>query len=174
VRARTRIKIITSITSVVVLGVVLAACGSSGSKSGAKSTTSATETPTLPATTTTTSPPSPQQGTATPSTGLHDGQTIQVKVTGFLPVPKNPVGINECAQKGTANVDTPDCALNLIVPIKINPDGTGTASFKVASTKIGSANHTCGGDTRCFLSIGELSADPKVERTDDVNLTFAS
>jgi len=167
------VRVRTTIMSVVVLGVVLAACSSSGSKGGSATTVQQT-TPTLPATTTTTSPPSPQQGTATPSTGLHDGQVIQVKVTGFLPVPKNPVGINECAQKGNANVDTPDCALNLIVPIKIQPDGTGSASFTVAAKDIGSAKHVCGGDTRCFLSIGELSADPKVERTDDVNITFAS
>jgi hypothetical protein len=153
---------------------VLAACGSSGSKSGEKSTTTVQQTtPTLPATTTTTSPPSPQQGTVTPSTGLKDGQTVQVKVTGFLPVPKNPVGINECAQKGDAEVDTPDCAIDHIATIKINPDGTGSASFTVISTKVGSANHVCGGDTRCFLSIGELSADPNVERTDDVDLAFA-
>jgi hypothetical protein len=150
---------------------VLAACGSSGKKAA---TTTVTQTPTLPATTTTTSPPSPQQGTATPSTGLKDGQAIQVAVTGFTPVPKNPVGINECAQKGDASVDAPDCALDHIVILKIQPDGTASATFKVVASKVGSNAHDClEAGTRCFLSIGELSADAKVMRTDDVDLTFA-
>jgi hypothetical protein len=159
------------LTGVVLLVAVLAACGSSGKKAAP---TTVTQTPTLPPTTTTTSPPSPQQGTATPSTGLKDGQAIAVAVHGFLPVPKTPVGINECAQKGDANVDAPDCALDHIVVIKIKPDGTGTATFKVVASKVGSNNHNClEAGTRCFLSVGELSAAAKVERTDDINLTFA-
>jgi Neocarzinostatin family. len=141
-----------------------------------KATTStvAQTTPTLPPTTTTTLPPSPQQGTATPGTGLKDGDTITVAVTGFLPKPKNPVGINECAQKGDASVDTPDCAIDHIAILTINADGTGTATFKVLGANVGSAKHSClDADTRCFLSVGELSADPKVERTDDIDLEFA-
>jgi hypothetical protein len=136
--------------------------------------TSSTATPTLPAATTTTSPPSPQQGTATPNSGLKNGQVISVSVHGFLPIPKAPVGINECAQKGNANVGSPDCALGSIVIIKLKPDGTGTAMFKVLASKVGSANHNClEAGVRCFFSIGELSAAAKVERTDDVNLKFA-
>jgi len=163
----------------VLLIAMLTACGSSGKKASSTTvttaaSTSSTATPTLPATTTSTSPPSPQQGTATPSTGLKDGQSISVAVHGFLPVPKTPVGINECAQKGDANVDSPDCALGSIVIVKIKADGTGTATFKVLASKVGSNNHNClEPSTRCFLSIGELSAAAKVERTDDVNLTFA-
>jgi hypothetical protein len=170
VRARTTIAV------AVVLVALLGACGSSKSNGSKNNSTTTVEqtTPTLPATTTTTSPPSPQQGTATPNTGLKDGDSVTVSVTGFTPVPKNPVGINECAQKGTASVDTPDCAIDHIVILKIKADGTGSATFKVLGANVGSAKHNClDADTRCFLSIGELSADPKVERTDDVNLKFA-
>jgi hypothetical protein len=160
------------LTGAALLIALLAACGSSGSSKASQTTV--TQTPTLPATTTTTSPPSPQQGTATPSTGLKDGQAIAVAVTGFLPVPKTPVGINECAQKGDASVDTPDCAIDHIAIVKIKSDGTGTATFKVVASKVGSNNHNClEAGTRCFLSIGELSAAAKVERTDDIDLTFA-
>ncbi len=181
IRGGTTVRARTTITSVVVLVLLLAACSSSKSSkngSGDTSTTTSTvaqTTPTLPPTTTTTSPPSPQQGTATPNTGIKDGDKIMVKVTGFLPVPAAPVGINECAQKGDANVDTPDCAIDHIVIIKIGADGTGSAEFTALATKVGSANHNClDADTRCFLSIGELTADANAMRTDDVDLTFAA
>lgn len=156
---------------------VLAACGSSGSKADnttAKTTSPpATETPTLPATTTSTSPPSPYKATATPTEGLTDGQEITVSVTDFGA--GKTLGINECAEVGDAEVGAPDCALDHIKTIKTAADGTGTSAFNVVIDNVGSAKHDCKDpETRCFLSIGELSADPAAQRADDINITFAS
>lgn len=150
---------------------VLAACGSSGSDKASQTTV--TQTPTLPPTTTTTSPPSPYKATVTPTTGLTDGQAVTVSVTGFTA--GKTLGINECAQVGDAEVGAPDCALDKIKTIKVGADGTGTSPFNVAIGNVGSAKHDCKDpSTRCFVSVGELSADPNAQRADDVDLTFAS
>jgi Neocarzinostatin family len=159
---------------------VVAACGSSGSDKAkdttpttATSTTPPTETPTLPEVTTTTSPPSPYKATAAPTEGLTDGQEITVSVTDFGP--GKTLGINECAEIGDADVGAADCALDHIKTIKTAADGTGTSKFNVVIANVGSAKHDCKDPaTRCFLSIGELSADPNAQRADDINLKFAS
>ncbi|HZJ26399.1 MAG TPA: hypothetical protein VFF40_05220 [Acidimicrobiia bacterium] len=45
----------------------------------------------------------------------------------------------------------------------------------VKSTDIGANAHDCGAaDTRCFLSVGELIADADAERSEDIDITFAS
>jgi Neocarzinostatin family len=165
---------------VVALVAVLAACGSSGSDKAADttvattaSTTPPTETPTLPATTTSTSPPSPYKATATPTEGLTDGQEIDVSVSEFGA--GKTLGINECAEVGDADVGAADCALDHIKTIKVAADGTGTSKFNVVIANVGSAKHDCKDPaTRCFLSIGELSADPAAQRADDIDLKFAS
>lgn len=155
---------------------VLAACGSSGSSKADKTTATtsppATETPTLPATTTSTSPPSPYKATATPTDGLTDAQEITVSVSDFGA--GKTLGINECAEIGDADVGAADCALDHIKTIKVAADGTGTSPFNVVINNVGSAKHDCKDpETRCFLSIGELSADPAAQRADDIDLTFA-
>jgi hypothetical protein len=156
----------------VALVAVLAACGSSGSKKSAD-TTAATATPTLPATTTSTSPPSPYKATATPTEGLTDGQEISVSVSDFGA--GKTLGINECASTNEGDVGAADCALDKIKTIKTAADGTGTSKFNVAIANIGSNKHDCKDPaTRCFLSIGELSADPNAQRADDIDLKFAS
>jgi hypothetical protein len=160
----------------VALVAVLAACGSSGSskaKDTTAKTTAATATPTLPATTTSTSPPSPYKATATPTEGLTDGQEITVSVSAFTA--GKTLGINECASTNDSDVGAADCALDKIKTITVGADGTGTSKYNVSIANIGANKHDCKDPaTRCFLSIGELSADPNAQRADDVNLTFAS
>lgn len=155
---------------------LLAACGSSGSgkaKNTTANTTAATATPTLPATTTSTSPPSPYKATATPTEGLTDGQEITVSVSNFKA--GLTLGINECASTNEGDVGGPDCALDKIKTIMVAADGTGTSKFNVAIANVGSNKHDCKDPaTRCFLSIGELSADPNAQRSDDIDLKFAS
>ena len=154
---------------------LLAACGSSGSKAKntTANTTAATATPTLPATTTSTSPPSPYKATATPTEGLTDGQEITVSVSNFKA--GLTLGINECASTAESDVGAADCALDKIKTIMVGADGTGTSKFNVAIANVGANKHDCKDpQTRCFLSVGELSADPNAQRSDDIDLTFAS
>jgi hypothetical protein len=168
------VKFRTVLTLVVALTAVLAACGGdSSNKKAANPTTPSTATPTLPSTTTTTSPPSPHKASVTPTTGLTDGQTVTVTVSKFKA--GLTLGINECAQKGQAAVDAPDCALDHIATLKVGADGTGTGTSKVYSSNIGAKKHDCADPTtRCFISVGELSADPKAQRADDVDLKFGA
>jgi hypothetical protein len=162
-------------TAVAVIGFVgLAACGSS-SKSGTGSTptTTAAETTTTaaPEPTTTTSPPSPYKATGEPTTGLAAGAAVKVSVSNFKA--GLTLGINECAQQGTADVGAEDCDLGGIKTLTVAADGTGTGTIKVKDKAIGSNAHDChAADTRCFLSVGELTADPNAQRSDDINLTF--
>jgi hypothetical protein len=155
----------------IALVALLGACGSSSKKSSAPATTPTTAAPA--ATTTTTSPPSPYKASATPTTGLTNGQKVTVTVSAFKA--GLTLGINECAQAGTADVGAADCDLGGIQQIKVAADGTGTGTINVKSSGIGAKKHDCSApDTRCFLSVGELSADPNAQRSDDINLTFAS
>lgn len=149
---------------------LLAACGSD-SKSSDTTTTKAKETTTTAKESTTTAAKGPT-GTAAPNTGLTDGQTITVSVSGFKPNTQN-VGVNECAaDTPDADVGEGDCWLSGIALITIDAEGKGSTQFTV-SQKPDTANpHECTGTTRCFLSIGELTADANAQRTGDVPLAF--
>ena len=144
------------------LVLVAAACGSSG---GSKSSDSKSST------TTTTKAKAKPSATATPTTGLTNGAAVTVTAKGFTA--GKTIGINECAQAGTAEVGAADCDLSNLPTITIGSDGTGTGVIKVSSGPLGQAQHMCTtAGTRCFLSVGEL-AEGDVERADDVDLTFA-
>jgi hypothetical protein len=157
---------------------VLVACGGDDddSASGDNSTTTAaqtdqTATPTLPSTTTTTSPPSPYKATVTPTSGLTDGQEVTISVTGFKAGVT--LGLNECAQKGDGEVGANDCALDHLATLTVGADGTGTGTTKAYMKDIGANKHDCtAADTRCFFSVGELTADANAQRADDVDITF--
>ena len=152
----------------------VAGCSSSSKSSTGTNTTAATSPATTSAggETSTTAAPSKYKATATPTTGLKAGSAVTVTASNFTAGKK--LGINECAQKGNANVGAEDCDLGGIVVINVGANGTGTGVIKVKTTGIGSNNHNCmGATTRCFLSVGELSADPNAERADDVNLHFS-
>jgi major membrane immunogen (membrane-anchored lipoprotein) len=155
----------------IALVAVLAACGSSDKKTTPAATTPPTTA--APATTTTAAPANPYKAEATPTDGLKEGDQVTVTVSGFKP--KLVLGINECAQTGPdGEVGEKDCDLGGIKTITVGADGTGTGKSTVKSKGIGANAHDCSkADERCFLSVGELSADPKAQRADDVDLHFA-
>jgi hypothetical protein len=124
-------------------------------------------------TTTTKAKAAKPSATADPTTGLAEGQEVTVKVKDFKA--GLTLGINECAQAGEAEVGEGDCNLSGIKTIDVGTDGTGTGTIPVTKGPIGENAHMCGTpDVRCFLSIGELTADPNAQRTDDIDLTFAA
>ena len=170
------VKFRTAIALVVVLTALLAACGGDDddSTTAAESTTPSTATPTLPPTTTTTSPPSPYKATVTPTTGLTEGATITVTVSDFKP--GLTLGINVCANVEGKEFDETgkDCDLTNLKTLTVGPDGKGTGTSTVHVKPIGANNDDCSKvGTQCFVSVGELSADPNAQRADDINLTFA-
>ena len=152
----------------IALVALLGACGSSSKK------TAATTPPTTaaPATTTTTSPPSPYKLTVTPTTGLTNGQAVQVSVAGFTA--GKTLGINECSS--TTDDSGSGCDLGGIKTIKVGSDGTATATFNVKVGPFGADKVVCTSLTApdtCLLSAGELIADPNAQRSNTVDLSFA-
>ncbi len=156
----------------VALVAALSGCGSS-SKPAANPTPATTPPTSAPAaTTTTTSPPNPYKASATPTTGLKDGDTVTVTISGFKP--GLTLGINECST--TTDNSGSGCDLGGIKIIKSGADGGGTAPFKVKAGPFGKDKIVCTklkAPEHCLLSVGELSADPKAERSNDVPLVFA-
>jgi len=139
----------------------LGACGSDDEKSSGSDET-----------TTTTEGKSKPSASATPTTDLTQDQEVTVSVKGFKS--GLTLGINECAQAGDAEVGQNDCDLSAIKTITVGSDGTGTGPMIVSKGPIGQAAHMCGTpDVRCFLSVGELTAEPDAQRADDIDLTFA-
>jgi hypothetical protein len=115
----------------------------------------------------------PYKATADPTTGLTDGAAVSVSVEGFTAGKQ--LGINQCASTNESEVGAEDCNLEGIAVLTVGADGTGTGTINVKATGIGSNGHDClAAETRCFLSIGELVADPNAERSDDIDLTFTS
>jgi len=155
-------------TAVVLL---LAGCGSSSKKSSPPATTPPrTE---APSTTSMTAAPSPYKATATPTTGLKDGDKITVTVSGFKP--NLTLGINECSTK-TDNTGS-GCDLTGIQTIKTGADGSATGSITIKVGPFGKDKVVCTqvkAPDYCLISVGELSADPNAERSNDIKLSFAS
>jgi hypothetical protein len=152
----------------VALVAALGACGSSSKATPATTPTTAAP----PTTTSTTTPPSPYKATGSPTTGLTNGQAVTVKISGFKPGLQ--LGINECST--TTDNSGSGCDLGAIQIIKAGADGSGTATFKVKVGPFGGAKIVCTAlkkPDHCLLSVGELSADPKAERSNDVPLAFA-
>jgi curli biogenesis system outer membrane secretion channel CsgG len=89
---------------IVLAGLVLAACSSSKSSS--------TATTVAPAATTTSAAGPSQNITITPSTGLHDGQTVRIVGTGYTKSGEQ-LQVTECADKGQAT-GAGDCDLRNI------------------------------------------------------------
>jgi hypothetical protein len=158
---------------VAIVALVAVVAGCSSSDKPAADTTPAT-TPTTPppaSTTTTTAPASPYKATATPTTGLKDGQPITVKISGFSPGLQ--LGINECAT--TTDDSGSGCDLGGIVIITSAADGTGSAVFNVKVGPFGADKVVCTAlkaPEHCLISVGELKAGD-VERSNDVPLQFA-
>lgn len=164
--AMRQLKVMRLLAVVAAGAIVFAACGSDDDNKSDTTTTAAKET-------TTTTKANPFQATAEPTTDLAEGATVTVKVSGFTP--GKTLGINECAQAGDAEVGAADCALSGIKTLTVGDDGTGEGTTTVTKGPIGENAHMCGTpDVRCFLSVGELTAEPDAERSDDIDLTFAA
>jgi hypothetical protein len=153
---------------VMATAVLLAACGSSSKKSSSSTTT----TPTTAASTSSSAAPPAQSLTITPDTGLSDGQTVQLKGTGFAKAGET-LQATECADKGT-QTGAGDCDLrNLKVLGAADSSGTVSGSFTVHKGPFGSNNIVCSASQKCLVSIATAGvAQPDQVAAQDI--TFAS
>jgi len=146
-----------------VVTLVLAACGSSGGSKSSDTTT------TKPKSTSTTTKAPAQTVTITPSTGLTDGQTVTVVGKGYTPGAQN-IGANECADKGD-QTGAGDCDLGGTKTAIPDSSGTVTFQFVVKKGPFGANQIICTGDTKCLISVSELTASPTQVATGEI--TFA-
>ena len=155
--------------------VALAACGSSGSGKAADSTSGSTSqttsTPTLAPVTTTSTTIDPTAPTieVTPSTGLTDGQ--MVNVTGKNWTAGTKIGITECLDKGDAT-GAADCNLAGIAPTiqTVPADGTYSGQYAV-KLKPSTAGDPCSATVPCVMSLGQLVEGDTPHPS--VSITFA-
>jgi len=158
-------KVMKVLSVVGIAGLLLAACGSSSSKSSSDKTV--TTTAVKETTTTTTVDPNAPTMTATPSTDLTDGQTIQV--TGAKFPASTALGINVCADKG-ADTRAGDCDLANLTPVTSDAQGNVTGSKVVHKGPFGSNAVSCTATQACVVSIAQLTPDGK---NASVTITFA-
>jgi hypothetical protein len=146
-----------------VVALVAAGCSSDDKKSSSttKDTTATTKAKEKPT------------ATATPTADLTNGAVVTVTAKGFTA--GKTLGINECASTNESEVGQDDCDLGGLKTLTVGSDGTGTGTINISTGPIGKNAHMCtAAGTRCFLSVGELTAEANAERSDDIDLTFAA
>jgi len=97
--------------------------------------------------------------TASPSTGLTDGQSVQVSATGLTP--GSSYGFDECAYVGTNNQLA--CAQDT-VPVTADANGNASSSLTVHESFQAYVGGTLWGTidcstTQCYAGIGDSSGD---------------
>lgn len=142
-----------------VCAVGLSACGSSKSSTPTTTPTTAAAVtsaaaPTDTATASGSAAAAAQSMTATPSTGLKTGDKVAITAKGFPP--NDNLGINLCADEGAAT-GAGDCDLRNLVGVKSDAQGNVKGTYVVHKGPFGQNQRTCGGSTKCVLSVAELS-----------------
>lgn len=152
---------------VVAGAMLLAACGSSS-----KSSSSTTTTPTTAASTSSSAAGPTQTLTITPNSGLTDGQTVQLKGTGFTKAGETLQAL-ECADKGT-QTGAGDCNLGAIKVLGMaDSTGTITGSYVVHKGPFGSNNIVCSATVKCLISVS-TAGSPQPDQVGTENITFSS
>lgn len=140
-------------------GVLLAACSSSPSSS--KKTTTTTTT------TSSSSSKLTQSMTVSPSSGLHSGETVNVKAKGFSP--NEALVVIECAKKGNAT-QAGDCNLNGLKSVTSTSSGSVSATFNVQKGPFGTKKIVCSSANACIVSVSQATESPTQDAT--ANISF--
>lgn len=166
------------IGAVVVIG--LAACSGSSTVVNTPTRSVATQSTTPAHTRTPSSTPSRRHtssttsahgpaATVTPSRGLHSGQVVTVRGTGFSP--DEQLTVIECASKGSAT-GPGDCNLAAMMGVSSTSTGTVEVGFTVVRGPFGANRVVCNAKTTCLISVTQASLHPTEEA--DVPIRFAS
>jgi hypothetical protein len=94
-------------------------------------------------------PETHREATATPTTGLRDGQEVTVTWTGFLP--GKTINIVQCTGAGDGGSAT--CNLNRGILLRPHPTGEGTAGLKVVVGPVG--NGVCDATHPCSILVND-------------------
>ena len=154
------------------------ACGSSGNSvvhhPGTSPVPSASVPTSTPPTSTAPSSPAPTGSggsptlAVTPSTGLHDKQTVVVRGSGFTP--GQPYTVIECAQKGN-KTGPGDCNLPGMLTATADQDGVVKVQLQVLVGPFGGNKIVCSARQACLISVTQASLSPTEEA--DRSISFA-
>lgn len=152
---------------------LLAACGSSSKSSSSTTTTTTPAATTATTSVTASSAAGPTQTlTVTPSSGLTDGQKVQLTGTGFTKAGET-LAANECADKGN-QTGAGDCNLGGITVLGMaDASGKITGTFVVKKGPFGSNNIVCSASQKCLISIA-TAGSPQPDQEASMDVTFSS
>ena len=92
-----------------------------------------------------------------PSRGLHDGQIVLVRVTGFGP--EQSLVTIECVDRGD-KTGQGDCNVAGLAAISVGASGSGSANFTVHDGPFGSSHVSCTNPHPCIVSVSQATASP--------------
>ena len=95
--------------------------------------------------------------TVSPSHGLHDGQLVHVRVTGFGP--EQSLVTIECVDRGD-KTGQGDCNVAGLAAISVGSSGSGSANFTVHDGPFGSSHVSCTNRHPCIVSVSQATASP--------------
>ena len=107
--------------------------------------------------------------TVTPSRGLHDGQQVSVRATGFSP--EEALQVIECAAKGEAT-GPGDCNLTGMLSATSDANGRVDLTLTVTRGPFGANKIVCSARQKCLVSVTQASLSPTEEA--DADIAFAA
>ena len=107
--------------------------------------------------------------TVTPDTGLHDGQAVTVRWSGYTA--GKVVNILECSQVDIASASSAGCSFAHAAILHPDPTGSGTVVLHIGTGSIG--NGVCDATHRCYVIVNNASSTDPAD-TKEVPIRFAS
>jgi hypothetical protein len=104
-----------------------------------------------------------------PDVGLHDGQTVTVRWSGYTP--GKVVNILECSQVDIASASSAGCSFAHAAILHPDPTGSGSAELRVGTGTIG--NGVCDSSHSCYIIVNNASSTDPVD-TKELPIRFAS
>jgi dienelactone hydrolase len=105
----------------------------------------------------------------TPETGLHDGQSVTVRWSGYTP--GKVVNILECSHVDIATASSAGCSFAHAAILHPDPTGSGSAVLHVGTGTIG--NGLCDAAHSCYVIVNNASSTDPAD-TKDLPIRFAS
>jgi len=105
----------------------------------------------------------------TPNTGLHDGQTVTVRWSGYTP--GKVVNILECSEVDITTASSAGCSFSHAAILHPDPTGSGSATLDVGTGAIG--NGVCGVGHNCYVIVNNASSTDPAD-TKALPIRFAS
>jgi dienelactone hydrolase len=107
--------------------------------------------------------------TVTPNTGLHDGETVTVKWSGYTP--GKVVNILECSTVEISTASSAGCSFAHAAILHPDPTGSGSVGLDIGTGVIG--NGVCDATHKCYVVVNNASStDPAGSKV--VPIRFAS